>query len=219
MFGSFGSCGAVAWILRPRRLRARRLELELQATEEAPHGPCSGGRHVQKELTLKPARRTVARFELEAHDQAGGVLRLGVDGEPVDALNAAVRAYRRNRHDAGELRQALLPVARGLADRIETWLSREAEARRDVSVRARLAGGKAEWTFTPWRCVRGHWRKRRQWRVETADERDAPVALLSHPYPVAVSAEVLLSQLTLFVPEVDVTEARHPPEQAPLLHG
>jgi hypothetical protein len=223
-----GSCGLLAGLLvgsvllgaimSPFRRRTRRLEWELQATGEAPQGPCHAGRHVQKELSLKPARRTIAHFELEARDQGGETLLLRIDGDPVDGLNAAVRTYRRNRAAAAELRGALLPVSRELAGRIETWLAREAEARRDVHIRAHLVGGTAEWTFTPWRCVRGRWRKGRAWGVEVDDERDLPAAVLSHPYPVAVSAEVLLSQLTLFLAEVDVTEPQRPPERAPLLH-
>jgi hypothetical protein len=219
MFSRSGSCGPVAQILRPFGFRARRLEWEGRATEELPQGPCSSGRHVQKELRLKPARRTIAHLELEARDQAGEALLRRIEGESVDALNAAVRTYRRSRGGSAELRGALLPVARELAGGIETWLAREAEARRDVHIRARLVGGKAEWTFTPWRCVRGRWRKGRAWRVEVDDERDVPAAVLSHPYPVAVSAEVLVSQLTPFLAEVDVTEPQRPPEGAPLLHG
>jgi hypothetical protein len=224
-----GSCGLLARLLvgsvlvgaivRPFRLRGRRLEWELQATEEPPQGPCSGDRHFQKELTLKPARRTIAHLDLEAREQSGQPLRRRIEGEPVEGLNAAVRTYRRNRHAPGDLRGALLPVSRELAAQIETWLAREAEARRDVFVRAHLRDGKADWTFTPWRCVRGRWRKGRPWRVEVADERDQPAAVLSHPYPVAVSAEVLLSQLSQFVGEVDVTEPQRPPERAPLPHG
>jgi hypothetical protein len=212
--------GSVALSLTARvRFRGRRLEWELEATEEEPHGPCRAGRHIQKELTLKPARRTIVHLDLEARDQGDGTLARRVEGEPVDGLNAAVRTYRRNRNGSAELRLALLPVSRQLANQIETWLAREAEARRDVSMRAYLQGGKAEWTFTPWKCVRGRWRKGRQWKVEVEDERDEPVAVLSHPYPVAVSAEVLLSQLSLFVAEVDVRETQRPPERAPILHG
>jgi hypothetical protein len=218
MYCWFGSCGLVAWILRPWRVRARRLEWELGATEEPPQGPCSSGRHVQKELRLKPARRTIAHLQLEAREQSGGSLQRRIEGELVDGLNAAVRTYRRNRQASAELRPALLRFSRELAAQIEAWLTREAEARRDVYVRAHLAGGKAEWTFTPWRCVRGRWRKGRAWRVEVDDERDLPAALLTHPYPVAVSAEVLVSQLTLFLADVDVRGAQRPPEGAPLLH-
>jgi hypothetical protein len=217
MFSRAGSCGLVAWILRPSSFRARRLELELRATEEPPQGACGSGRHVQKELRLKPARRTIAHLELEARDQSGGSLRRRIEGEQVDGLNAAVQTHRRNRQASAELRVALLPVSRDLAAQIESWLTREAEARRDVYIRAHLAGGKAEWTFTPWRCVRGRWRKGRPWKVEVEDERDLPAAVLTHPYPVAVSAEVLVSQLTLFLAEVDVTE-RQPPHSAPLFH-
>jgi hypothetical protein len=34
-----------------------------------------------------------------------------------------------------------------------------------------------------------------------------------------VAAEVLLSQLSAFVAEVDVTRPQRPPESAPVLHG
>jgi hypothetical protein len=218
MFTRAGSCGLVALILRPPGFRVRRHELDLGATEEPPHGPCRSGRHVQKELRLKPARRTIAHIELEARDQSGASLRRRIEGEQVDGLNAAVRTYRRSKQAPAEVRGALLPVSGELAAQIETWLGREAEARRDVYIRAHLAGGKAEWTFTPWRCVRGRWRKGRPWKVEVEDERDQAAALLCHPYPVAVSAEVLVSQLTLFLAEVDVTEPQRPPEGAALVH-
>ena len=224
-----GSCGLLARLLvgmvlvgsipSPFRLRARRLEWQREAREEPPQGPCGDGRHIQKELVLKPARRTIAHLELEAREQSGATLRRRIDGELMDGLNAAVRIYRRDRQPSAELRLALLPVSRELATQIETWLAREAEARRDVFVRARLTGGTAEWTYTPWRCIRGRWRKGRTWRVEVEDERDEAVGILSHPYPVAVSAEVLVSQLTEFVAEVDVREPQRPPESAPLLHG
>jgi hypothetical protein len=229
MYCRSGSCGlltrllvgtaVVSAIASPFRPRARRLAWQLEATEGEPHGPCRGGRHVQKQLTLKPARRTIAHLDLEARDQADGTLVRRIEGEPVDGINAAVRLYRRNRHASAELRGTLLPASRQLANQIETWLAREAEARRDVFVRARLRGGKGEWAFTPWRCVRGRWRKGRTWKVEVEDERDESMAVLSHPYPVAVSAEVLVSQLSLFVAGVDVTESQRPPEGAPVLHS
>jgi hypothetical protein len=208
-----GSCRLVAEILRPSRFRMRRRELERRATAGPPQDPCGSGRHVQKELRLKPARRTVARLDLEARELSGDSLSRRVEGHPVDGLNAAVRAYRRNRQASAELRFALLPSCRALADDIEKWLAREVEARRDVFVRAHLVGGRAVWTFTPWRCVRGRWRRRRAWKVEVDDERALSAAVLTHPYPVAVSAEVLLSQLITFVAEVDVTKPQLPTAQ------
>jgi hypothetical protein len=213
-----GSCGLLARLLvgvaaacaiMPSfRSRSRRLEWQREASEEAPDGPCVDGRRIQKELVLKPARRRIGYLELEARDPSTAALHRRVEGDPVDALNAAVRLYRHDRR--GDLRPALRPVARALATQVETWLAREVEARRDVFVRARLMGGKAEWTFTPWRCVRGHWRRGRAWRLEVDDERDVPAAVVSHPYPVAVAAEVVLEQLIHFVREVDVTAPRSP---------
>jgi hypothetical protein len=229
MFRRSGSCGLltrllvgtalVGAIVPSFRFRARRLEWQREAREDAPHGPCRDSRHIQKELVLKPARRTIAYLDLEAREQSEPALHRRIEGEPVDGLNAAVRVYRRHRGASAELRLALLPVSRELATQIETWLDREVEARRDVFVRARLSDGKAEWTFTPWRCVRGRWRKGRAWRVQVEDERDQPAAVVTHPYPVAVSAEVVLAQLTQFVAEVDVTEPQRPPERASVLHG
>jgi hypothetical protein len=224
-----GSCGLLARLLvgtavacsiaLPFRSRARRLEWQREAREDAPQSSCADGRHIQKELVLKPSRRTVVYLELEARETSEAGLQRRLEGTPVDALNAAVGLHRREPRATAELRLALLPVARELAGQVETWLAREVEARRDVYVRAHLAGGKAQWTYTPWRCVRGSWRKGRCWRVTVGDERDAPVAVLSHPYPVAVSAEVVLAQLTHFVAEVDVTAPQQPPGTVPVPHG
>jgi len=229
MFCRSGSCGLLARLLlgsvlscavmSPFGRRSRRAGWELGAVDEAPCGPCRAGRQVQREVMLRPARRTITRLELEARDQADEVLLLTIDGPPVDALNAAVRTYRRSPDSRDELRAALLPASRELAQRVEAWLAGEPDARRDVSITAHLAGGRAERRFTPWRCVRGRWRKGRAWKVEVEDERDQPAAVLAHPYPVAVSAEVLLSQLAAFVAAVDVVEPTRPPEAAPILHG
>jgi hypothetical protein len=201
------------------RLRAKRLEWQLEASEEEPHGPCRAGRHIQKELTLKPARRTIGHLDLRGHDRAGGAIGRRVEGHPVDGLNDSVREFRRERRISPELRVALLPVATALVSEIEEWLGPQAVDRQDVLLRAHLEGGKAEWKFTPWRCVRGEWKAGRSWTVEVADERDVAAARVSHPYPPHVAAEVLLSQLSAFVAEVDVTHAQRPPESAPVLHG
>jgi hypothetical protein len=180
--------GVIAATLSPFRRRARRLDWELQATDEEPEGPCGSGRHVHSELTLKPGRRTVAHLDLEARNHGEDVLRRRIEGRLADRLNAAVQTYRRNAQAAAEVKEALLPVSRELAGQIETWLVREADDRRDVFVRAHLRDGKAVWTYTPWRCVRGRWRRGRAWTVDVADERDEPAALVTHPYPVAVAA-------------------------------
>jgi hypothetical protein len=201
------------------RLRARRLEWQLEASEEEPHGPCRAGRHIQRELTLKPSRRSIAHLDLDAQDRAGRAIGRRVEGAPVDGLNDSVRAYRGDRRISPELRVALLPVATALVTEIEEWLGPQAVDRQDVLVRAHLEGGKAEWKFTPWRCVRGEWKAGRSWTVEVEDERDVAAARVSHPYPPHVAAEVLLSQLSAFVAEVDVTQAGRPPESAPVLHG
>lgn len=202
------------------RSSGRRLDWQLQAREGKPHGQCQAPRYCQKELTLKPARRTIAHLDIEVHDDVGGGrLHRRVAGASVDELNAAVARYRRERPSSPELRAALAPVAAALADEIETWLGEEQEARRDVVITARLRGGKGQWAYTPWRCVRGEWRKGRSWSVEVDDERDQPVAVAGHPYPVDVAAQVLLSQLTSFVAEVDVVEPLPPPEHRPVLHG
>jgi hypothetical protein len=201
------------------RLRAKRLEWQLEAGEEEPHGPCRAGRHIQKELTLKPARRSIGHLDLRAQDRAGGAIGRRVEGPPVDGLNDSVREFRRERRISPELRVALLPVATALVAEIEEWLGPQAVDRQDVLLRAHLEGGKAEWKFTPWRCVRGEWKAGRSWTVEVADERDVAAARVSHPYPPHVAAEVLLSQLSAFVAEVDVTREQRPPESAPVLHG
>jgi hypothetical protein len=212
------AAGAITLAAR-LRLRARRLEWQLEASEEEPHGPCEGGRRIQKELTLKPARRTIAHLDVEGRDSRDRTLRRRVEGAPVDGLNDAVRSYRRDRRISPELRVALLPVATALFAEIEGWLGAQPVDRQDVLVRAHLEGGKAEWKFTPWRCVRGRWQSGRSWTVEVEDERDAAAAIVAHPYPSHVAAEVLLSQLSAFVAEVDVTRAQRPPERAPVLHG
>lgn len=211
---------AGALVLAARfRLRARRLEWQLEASEEEPHGPCRAGWHIQKELTLKAARRSIAHLDIDARDNAGRAIGRRVEGAPVDALNDSVRAYRREHRVSPELRIALLPVASTLVAELEEWLGPQAVERQDVLIRAHLEGGKAEWEFTPWRCVRGEWKAGRSWTVEVEDERDVAAARVSHPYPPRVAAEVLLSQLSAFVAEVDVTEAQRPPESAPVLHG
>ncbi len=202
------------------RSSGRRLDWQLQAREGKPHGPCQAPGYCQKELTLKPARRTIAHLDIEARNEVGdGCLHRRVEGAPVDELNAVVATYRRERRSSAELRAALAPVAAALADEIETWLAEEPEPRRDVVVTARLRGGKAEWTYTPWRCVRGEWRNGRSWAIEVDDERDQPVAVAGHPYPVEVAAQVLLSQLSSFVTEVDVVEPQPPPEHRAVLHS
>jgi hypothetical protein len=201
------------------RLRGRRLEWQLEASEGEPHGPCRAGRHIQKELTLKPARRSIAHLELDARDARGDAIVRRVEGAPAGGLNDAVRTYRRDSRISPELRVALLPVATALVAELEGWLGPQDVDRQDVVVRAHLEGGKAEWKFTPWRCVRGEWKSGRSWTVEVEDERDVAAAAVSHPYPAPVAAEVLLSQLSAFVAEVDVRHAQRPPERAPVLHG
>ena len=158
-------------------------------------------------------------LDVEAHDEIGGRLRRRIEGASVEDLNAAVARARRNRPSPVELKAALAPVAASLADEIEAWLAVEPEARRDVVVSARLSGGKAEWVYTPWHCVRGEWRKRRSWAVEVDDERDQPVAVAGHPYPVEVAAQVLLAQLSSFVSKVDVVEPQPPPQGTPIFHS
>ncbi len=202
------------------RSSGRRLDWQLQAREGKPHGPCQAPGYCQKELTLKPARRTIAHLDIEAHNEiGGGRLHRRVEGASVDELNDVVATYRRERRSSAELRAALAPVATTLADEVESWLREEPEARRDVVVTARLRGGKAQWTYTPWRCVRGEWRKGRNWTVEVDDERDQPVAVAGHPYPVEVATQVLLSQLSSFVAEVDVVEPQRPRQGTPILHS
>ncbi len=218
--GAAALVAAAALALAARfRLRARRLEWQLEASEEEPRGPCRAGRRIQKELTLKPARRSIAHLDLAGRDDRGGPIGHRVEGEPVERLNDGVREYRRAHRISPELRVALLPVAVALVDELKEWLRAQAVARQDVLVRAHLEGGKAEWKFTPWRCVRGEWRAGRSWTVEVPDERDVAVAHVSYPYPPNVAAEVLLSQLSAFVAEVDVTRTQRPPESAPVLHG
>jgi hypothetical protein len=226
--------GSQIWQLRPAcrpphggihvialsRARGRRLDWQLQAREGKPHGPCQTPRYCEKELTLKPARRTIAHLDIEVHDEVGGGrLHRRIEGAFVDELNAAAAEYRRKRQSSPELRAALAPVAAALADEIEAWLGEEPEARRDVAVTARLRGGKAQWAYTPWRCVRGEWRKGRSWTVQVDDERDQPVAVAGHPYPIDVAAQVLLSQLGSFVAAVDVVEPQPPPQGTPILHS
>ena len=181
---------AAALMLAARlRLRARRLEWQLEASEEEPHGPCRAGRQIQKELTLKPARRSIAHLEVDARDNGGNRIAHRVEGPPVDGLNDGVRAFRRHHRISPELRVALLPVATALVTEIEEWLGPRAVDRQDVVVRAHLEGGKAEWKFTPWRCVRGEWKSGRSWTVEVPDERDVAAAHVSHPYPRHVAAQ------------------------------
>jgi hypothetical protein len=174
------------------------------------------GRFCHIELTLKPGRRALTAFELEARLDA--TTRTRTERETADDFNAVVDRYRRNA-TADELRLALLPIGARLVRAVESWLPSRAG---EVAFGGRLEGGKLESKFTLYRCVgkppETEWKKVDEWSIELADERVEHIGELELPLRAGLSVELLVGQLAAFVGKVDVPEEEAPPETLPVPH-
>jgi uncharacterized OsmC-like protein len=205
--GAALALGAV--VVRARRTR-RGFGVEIEASTEEPKGPCRGRarrRHVK--ATLLPAQRTIAHLALTPR---GGETAT-IAGELVDALNDAVRRYRRRR-EADEVRLVALPIAAGLRREIDERLEREGAE--DVAVAAHLEGGKLEVVQRLYGCVQGEWKPvGPEVKVEVADERDEPVATTTRRAS-AEAEQRLVEYLAAFIGRVDVRERTpvEPPRSA-----
>jgi subtilase family serine protease len=134
-----------------------------------------------RKIELEPKRwirRQVAHIDLASTN--GRRRDLEVEGELVDALNAAIGRYRRRR-DGDALKHAMEPVARGLLVEIERWLQEDAEEH-EVEIGCHLEGGKLATKFERYKCVEGKPKKIDEWEHEFEDESDEDVAVVLFPY-------------------------------------
>jgi hypothetical protein len=192
--------------------RRFRVQLELKAEDETPHGLCRGnGWRCKRELTLRPARRRITSLAASATDPDGNSIARSFEGEIVDQLNDAVARYRGAPEDVDELKIALLPIASSLTAGFDVWLQDMPRVSRTIVMKAHLEGGRMETAFTPYHCEHGEWKPHRKWSHEFADERDEDVAVTAHPQR---DLTALVAHLAAFVAEVDVQAARSPEARA-----
>jgi hypothetical protein len=147
-------------------------------------------------------------FELQAQLAKTGEQRSRTERAVAANFDEAVRKYRR-RAAPEEVRLALMPVAAELLRAMEDWLPAKDEG--TVRIEGHLEGGKLENKFTLYRCAgrppKTTWKKRDEWSIEFADERDEHVAEVELPLRRELSGELLVVQLAAFVAKVDVPEA------------